>query len=90
MPENLAIMRQDVFCGLFGRQRLSRLLCTYYGTFSFGIFNTPPRSPKRHVLKVCGRVQRLLNVLFRLTFGARSAENKYVSPYLVFIGTKEG
>ncbi len=86
---NVTIMRHDVFCRLFRPDRFSPLVCGYYGTFSFGIFNARPDSARRHVLRWCGRVQRFLNLLFRLLFDGRGAESRSLSPYLVFIGVKK-
>ncbi len=85
---NLSIMRREAFCRLFNKQEVTPLLCDYYGTFSFGLFNSPPKSRRRHLLTVCGKVQRLLNATFRGLFGARGAESRYFSPYLIFVGTK--
>ncbi len=87
---NLSIMNLDAFCNLFEAKReLVPIICRYYGTFSFRIFNTKPVSPKRHILRLCGRVQQVLNVLFRLVFAERSPEIRSLSPYLLFIGTKK-
>jgi SAM-dependent methyltransferase len=86
---NLSIMEPDVFNNLFTNERLSPLICRYYGTFSFGIHNTKPDSPKRYLLRLCGRLQQIMNLLFRSAFGARSPEVKYFSPYLIFIGIKK-
>jgi SAM-dependent methyltransferase len=86
---NLSIMQQDQFCRLFKRHDLAPLLCGYYGTFSFGIFNAGPESTTRYLLIACDKVQRLLNAGFRLLFGARGAESRYFSPYLIFVGVKE-
>ena len=86
---NLSIMRRDKFCNLFLTHELAPLLCGYFGTFSFGIFNTQPESKRRYLLMVCDKVQRLLNAAFRLLFGARGAETSYFSPYLIFVGEKK-
>jgi len=86
---NLSIMRKDEFCRLFSRPNVATLLCGYYGTFSFGIFNVRSGSTKRHLLMVCDKAQRLLNAAFRFLFGARGAESRFFSPYLIFIGVKE-
>jgi len=85
---NLSIMRRDKFCKLFPDD-VTPQLCGYFGTFSFGIFNTRPESKRRYLLMMCDKVQRLLNALFRLLFGARGAESRYFSPYLIFVGVKE-
>jgi SAM-dependent methyltransferase len=86
---NLSIMRRDRFRKLFLNPDLTPLLCGYFGTFSFGIFNTRPESKRRYLLMICDKVQRLLNAVFRLLFGARGAESRYFSPYLIFVAVKE-
>jgi SAM-dependent methyltransferase len=86
---NIGIMRRQVFCRLFHEQRLSPLLCGYYGTFSFDIHNTKEGSVwRRRLLLWCGRFQRVLNLVFRLLFRARGVESSLTSPHLIFIGTK--
>ena len=87
---NLSIMRKQTFCALFDGLSVTSLMCRYYGTFNFGLFNTSSASWKRHLLNVCGKVQKLLNVLFRVLFGPRGAECAYFSPYLIFVGVKKG
>ncbi len=86
---NLSIMRRATFCELFSRREVTPLLCDYYGTFSFGLFNTRPESRMRYLLMVCDKVQRLLDAAFRLLFGARGAKSRHLSPYLIFVGVKE-
>jgi SAM-dependent methyltransferase len=86
---NISIMCRDRFCKLFDRPDLTPLLCGYYGTFNFGLFNTRRGSMMRHVLSICMEVQRVLNLIFRLAFRARGVETPYFSPYLIFIGTKK-
>ena len=68
---------------------LAPLLCGYFGTFSFGIFNTQPESKRRYLLMMCDKVQRVLNAVFRLLFGARGADSRFFSPYLIFVGVKQ-
>lgn len=86
---NLSIMRKQTFCAIFDRLGVTPLMCGYYGTFNFGLFNSRPSSWKRHLLRACGNAQRVLNALFRLLFGARGAESVYFSPYLIFVGVKD-
>lgn len=85
---NLSIMHRDEFCKLFSRHDVVPLLCDYFGTFSFGIFGARPSSMRRLLLMICGKLQRLLNAAFRVFFGARGAESRYFSPYLIFVGAK--
>lgn len=86
---NLEIMRLEVFKGLFGQERLLPLYCNYYGTFSFGLFNTKKNSPMGIILNLCNRLQLILNVVFRLLFKDRGAESSWFSPGLIFIGIKK-
>lgn len=86
---NTSIMHRQTFCTLFARLGVTPLMCGYYGTFNFGLFNTSRVSWKRHLLKLSGDAQRLLNAIFRIVFGARGAESGYFSPYLIFVGIKE-
>ena len=86
---NISIMRRDEFCKLFRRPDLTPLLCGYFGTFSFGLFNTRPDSKRRHLLNICAAMQRVLNAMFRLVLRGRGAETTYFSPYLIFIGVKK-
>jgi 2-polyprenyl-3-methyl-5-hydroxy-6-metoxy-1,4-benzoquinol methylase len=85
---NLNIMRKKEFSKLFNNGRLSHLFCDYYGTFSFGLFYTKNDGPMRLVLDVCSRLQRLLNLIFRLILQDKGAESRLFSPHLLFIGKK--
>ena len=85
---NIGIMSRQVFSTLFDPERLSLLFCDYYGTFDFGLFNTQPSAPQRHVLAVCRKLQLGLNVAFR-ALGQKGAESRFSSPYLVYIGVKK-
>jgi SAM-dependent methyltransferase len=86
---NVAIMRRGTFCKLFRRPDLTPLMCGYYGTFSFGLFNTRPDSRMRYLFHICVDAQKVLNAIFRLVFRARGVETMYFSPYLIFIGAKK-
>jgi len=85
---NLGIMRMKGFRALFDNQGMSPSFCGRYGTFSFNLFNTDPRSPKRFLLALCQREQLVLNAAFRLLLGRRGAESGLFSPNLIFIGVK--
>jgi SAM-dependent methyltransferase len=86
---NLSIMRRDEFRSLFSKQDVSPVFCDYYGTFSFGIVGARPGSRRPYLLMACDKLQRLLNVAFRVLFAARGAESRHFSPYLIFVGVKE-
>lgn len=85
---NLDIMRKAQFANLFGREELSPLFCDYYGTFSFYLFYTEKDSPLRSALNLSRKLQPALNLMFRLALGDKGAENKLLSPALLFIGRK--
>lgn len=87
---NINIMQKRVFSQLFDKERLLTLLCDYYGTFNFLLFNTKKNSPMRFVLSFCHKLQLILNVVFHLMFKDKGAESRLFSPYLIFIGLKKG
>ena len=86
---NIGIMRRHAFSALFDPARLSPRFCGYYGTFDFGLFNTQPGAPQRHVLALCRKLQLGLNVAFRSLLGERGAESRFSSPYLLYVGVKK-
>ena len=85
---NLTIMRKGEFMKLFDDQGVAPVLCRYYGTFNFGLFNARKSSLLELALKLCMKVQLVLNVLLRLFFKGRSAEHSKLSPSLIYIGVK--
>jgi 2-polyprenyl-3-methyl-5-hydroxy-6-metoxy-1,4-benzoquinol methylase len=85
---NMEIMSKVAFLKLFDTARVRADVCSYIGTFSFYLFNTKPGSRLAPLLRVCMKVQPLLNVLLRLCLGDRGAENRFTSPQLIFIGVK--
>src|SRR5439155_25468459 len=84
---NIGIMSREAFATLFDSERLSPLFCDYYGTFDFGLFNTQPDAPQRHVLAVCRQLQLVLTVALR-ALGDKGIETRFSSPYLIYIGVK--
>ncbi len=86
---NLEIMRLSRFAELFDPARVLPLHCGYFGTFSFGVFNTRAGSWRRHVLSACQKGQLLLNLAFRTLFGDRGPESRFLSPGLIFVGIKK-
>jgi glycosyltransferase involved in cell wall biosynthesis/O-antigen/teichoic acid export membrane protein/2-polyprenyl-3-methyl-5-hydroxy-6-metoxy-1,4-benzoquinol methylase len=85
---NLTIMEKGEFTKLFDDQGISPLLCRYYGTFNFGLFNARKSFLSELALKLCMKVQLVLNVLLRLLFKGRGVEHSKFSPSLIFIGVK--
>ena len=87
---NLSIMDKGVFCSLFDRGSLEPLYCDYYGTINLQLFFTDNRYFKNIVDRVFNTGQLFLNLLLNRTLMERSArlENKYTSPYLIYIGRK--
>jgi ubiquinone/menaquinone biosynthesis C-methylase UbiE len=86
---NTKIMQKDEFRQLFGEEFLESKICKYYGTFDFGLFNTPEGSPLRFLLGFCKMWQAILNAVFPLLFRDKGAESSFFSPYLIFIGVKK-
>lgn len=85
---NLGIMSRLAFLQLFDTAKLRPHICGYFGGFSFYLFNVKPGSRLAPLLGACMKLQTLLNVLFRVCFGDRGAENRFTSSQLIFIGTK--
>ena len=86
---NIDIMSRETFFSLFAAERLSPLYCNYYGSFDFGLFNTPLNSPLRHVLAFSRKLQLVLNLVFRRLFRDKAVESRFSSPYLIYVGVKE-
>lgn len=85
---NLSIMNLDSFRGLFTDLPVEELYSGYYGTFSFGLFNSF-KPGKKKLLHFLNRFQLLLNLLFHFLLGQRGWETRLASPYLIFIGRKK-
>ena len=86
---NLDIMEKVRFSALFNKERLMTLMCDYFGTFNFGVFNTNKDFPMRIILDLCNKVQLILNMIFRNVLKDDGAESKLFSPYLIYIGLKK-
>ena len=86
---NLEIMLGDRFRDLFTLPELDVRWCGYYGTFSFGLFNVPARSRKRHLLSLCCRLQKPMNLLFYALFRDRGYESRWFSPHLICVCTRK-
>ena len=85
---NLEIMEARGFARLFENQSVIQLFCGYYGIFNFGLTNTTDNILKQSALAVLMKFQVMLNVIFRLLFAEKGAENPLTSPALIFIGKK--
>jgi 2-polyprenyl-3-methyl-5-hydroxy-6-metoxy-1,4-benzoquinol methylase len=85
---NLEIMSMRAFERLFDHRKVKPLVCSYVGTFSFYLFNTPEGSRLAPLLRACMKAQTGLNVLFRTLLGDRGFENRFTSPQLIFAGIK--
>ncbi|MFH1371294.1 MAG: class I SAM-dependent methyltransferase [Planctomycetota bacterium] len=86
---NMTIMRKKEFRWLFNAELMECKLCDYFGTFDFGVFNTPEGSPLRFLLGFCKMWQAIFNAAFPRLFGDKGAESSFFSPYLIFIGVKK-
>lgn len=87
---NLEIMKPEAFRSLFGQQDLETLFCGYVGPFDFGLFQAPVRSLRWYVLRGCQALQRGPNLLYRILLGPHVLSWGSWSPYLVYIGRKNG
>jgi SAM-dependent methyltransferase len=85
---NLAIMTKPSFRSLFPISSTQPLLCDYYGTFSFNLYNARPGSLMQLPLALCMKCQPILNALFRTLLRGRGAETPWFSPSLIFVGVK--
>jgi SAM-dependent methyltransferase len=85
---NLDIMSRVAFANLFTRPDLHELCCGYYGTFSFYLFTADESKLAKSALKLCHRMQPLLNLTFRTLLGKRHVETALFSPFLQYIGRK--
>lgn len=86
---NIEIMDLNKFNNLFDRDSVCPIFDNYYGTFNFRLFTAPLKSFKRFILVLLHTFQLGLNFVFRFLFGKRGFKNKYLSPYLLFIGIKK-
>ena len=87
---NITIMQKAMYHDLFERSDLQKLFCDYYGTFSFYLFTAAESSiMRRHLLRICHKVQPVLNLVWRTMFGDRGAESGLFSPFLLYIGRKK-
>lgn len=86
---NIRIMRKGEFRRLFDAELLECEFCDYFGTFDFGVFNTPEGSPLRFLLGFCKMWQAIFNAAFPRLFRDKGAESSFFSPYLIFIGIKK-
>jgi len=85
---NLKIMSRLPFWRLFDTDKVRPLVCDYFGTFSFYLFNVKPGSRLAPALAACMKLQTVLNATFRICFGDRGAETPFTSSQLIFAGIK--
>ena len=85
---NISIMDKKVFGALFDASRIDHLYCDYVGVFSFGLFNTNNRF-KYYLHRAMLIFQRPFDLLLRILCKNNFLNNKYSSPYLLFIGRKK-
>lgn len=85
---NIKIMEMERFRELFADKPLTEVVCRYFGTFNLGLFGAPSKSWKAGLLKLTRGLQMVLNGLFFALLGVRGFENRFTSPYLLYIGRK--
>lgn len=83
---NTEIMDKNIFSKLFLDNNLEEIYCNYVGLFSFGLFNTNKKW-KYILWRLLLLVQRPFDFLLRI-LRLDYLRNKYLSPYLIFIGRK--
>lgn len=86
---NFDIMDRETFLSLFNKDNIECLYGGYCGVFEFRLFNAALGSIAHHLLAFCHKIQHVLNLLFRLFFRGRGLDNRFLSPYLLFIGKKK-
>lgn len=86
---NLEIMDLEQFTKLFPPSATRPLFCDYIGSFDFNLFNTKEGSPRKYILQVARKFQRLFNALLRILFGVRGFEGPSFSKYLLYVGVKK-
>lgn len=84
---NLSLMSIAVFQNLFKPCAVEKLFCGYYGLVNFGMLQAEGRVRKR-LLNGLLRLQSLFNPFLSL-LPASFFENRFTSPYLLFIGRKK-
>lgn len=85
---NVGIMDRDRYASLFPGDVVEPLLCTYYGTFSFRLYNARAGSWGRLPLEACMKAQVPLNMAFRVLLREGGLESRWCSPNLLFVGRK--
>lgn len=85
---NFSLMTLPAFKNCFSTLGLQTLACRYYGTLYLGMHNPERKFTKYWLYRFLVRLQAVCNIFFRALFGANSFENKYTSPYLIYIGRK--
>jgi 2-polyprenyl-3-methyl-5-hydroxy-6-metoxy-1,4-benzoquinol methylase len=89
---NLSIMDAHAFRGLFQNRPLRPLYCDYYGTINLRLFFSDNKYLRSVVERTFGTAQLVLNLLLNqiLLKRGKRLESKYTSPYLLYIGQKQG
>ncbi len=88
---NFNIMDKDNFFKIFQREDLKTIHCNYFGTLYLPLNmldNGENGRFKIMIYRALVRFQILLNYIFHILFKEKGAENKYFSPYLIYIGQK--
>jgi 2-polyprenyl-3-methyl-5-hydroxy-6-metoxy-1,4-benzoquinol methylase len=86
---NLDIMEKAAFAQAFAGQPLEPCYCGYYGGVAFQRFMPKGESaPARAARKVLKRATQPLNGLLRLVLRGPGLENRWLSPYLIYLGKR--
>lgn len=88
---NFNILKKEKFLNLFDPEKIEMIYGEYFGTFHLPLFVFDYKNNGRIkflLYRFSLRFQVILNWLFRLLFKDRGCENKWFSPYIIFIGKK--
>jgi SAM-dependent methyltransferase len=87
---NLEIMKVDNFRNACASKEIEILRCGHFGTFSFWMFTAPSKSRlMNRIIRLLHILQRSLNFLFRILFGAKGCESSFFSPNLILVARKK-
>lgn len=87
---NLNIMSKKAFASLFNKTELSSLFCGYYGTLRLSLLGGSKNFIIRVMLFACNKLQTMLNPVFRIVLQDRGLESRCFSPFLLYIGLRQG
>ncbi len=85
---NLDIMSKEAFTQLFDRRELTALFCDHFGTLRLGMISSGNIFLVKCILYARHILQRVLDPILHLVFRDKGFENRWFSPFLLYIGLK--